>query len=463
MAMINDHEGLERGPRDARGVRQADGMHHAPGSPFVRSRGPYAILCAAIVLGAGAGVGVYWFIASSSPGGGFPYAAGNGVTFDEMYAALSVAANRTQGGPWTLFSISGVASESPLAMVPTLNTTPQQSFNETMRLCGRLPGVTAWNMTLLPVFTGSMASGAAPFWSLLFKNASGSILYATFIEGKVRVYPPSPIVQACAEAAGLTSGGPVHPQFDSSTVGRAAYAESGANFSRSNSPFAVVYALGAPQMWNVDSSDWWIANYQRCGLAYVPAGIQNYTDVLVAGNGERFVDTGWVSCTAVRNSTGEPTPEHLVFSQPMATKMGGSQYVTIPFQVEFKVGPNGTTNYFDGYDLQPWMLTLGLRNHQGQLLPAAPSSCSVWVPSLMNCTSGSDGWFAVLQSAGDQWLDSYSFGPTNASGGWAYPNVVIVSHQQIVIVVPPSCNLTGDTLSVSSAAPVPIVNGTTAL
>lgn len=55
----------------------------------------------------------------------------------------------------------------------------------------------------------------------------------------------------------------------------------------------------------------------------------------------------------------------------------------------------------------------------------------------------------VVLSQSGEWINSYGLQP-NGTPSWAEPVTALVSHQQLVIVVPSSWNLAGDKLAVDS-------------
>lgn len=416
----------------------------SPRSPR-RTKG-VAIVVALAVLVAGASVAVYrWGQIGSGPSPSPSTNVGNGVTFNASFQAVGLSIDSLPGGPWSLVSVSGVASTVPLAAQPMVDYEANYSLNETAQVCGALPGVTAWNMTLLPTFTGAPDSGAAPFWSLVFKNGSGSTAFATDIEGSVRVYPPSPSVQECAKVTGLAEASPIDPGIDTSEVADAAFSGAKSSITRVVTPLVEYYVYGAPQQVDVDSAPVWILNIFRCDLAGV-SGVQNYTAVGVNSTGAIFaIDAGFLTCTSPEGYSLLPEPSSNSTYGPNAS----SRSFEIPFQVSFPATPNGT-RFYDGWGLQPWMFRVAAQNASHSSLPIATPTCVDWVESVQNCPATPDGWFAVLTTASGTWLDAYPSSPSNDS--WVYPNALVVSNDCLVVVVPASWNTTGDTLGVTGVA-----------
>jgi len=373
---------------------------------------------------------------------------GNGISFDAAYQAVNETVQNLSGGPWFPISIYGIATELPLAADPPSEMGPNGSFNQTMAACDPLPGVTAWNTTLLPVFTGGLASGAAPFWSMVFDNNTGSIAYVTDLEGTVNLYPPSPQLQSCATLTGLVGSSTVWIPSNTTELAEKAYSIAGSAFSQNNSPLVETYVLGASQSINTDfGGPSWIVNYWRCDLTGV-AWVQNYTAVALSRSANTWaVDSGFITCTARGNHTilfGNPYRQNNAFDADF-----------IPFQVELNTG---NLTFDDASDVRTWMLDLTLLNSTGTQLPRAETTCPYWVTSIAYCQANSTGWFAVLLSASGEWEDSF---PTNPNAQtWTYSNVGLYSHETLVIVAPQSWNETGDRLVVSSVPTLPAVSET---
>ncbi|HTT74016.1 MAG TPA: hypothetical protein VMG99_07755 [Thermoplasmata archaeon] len=410
-------------------------------------------MVAILIVVAGAGFTAYHVLATGKGGSPpTPYSnPGNGLTFFQAYDPVNASVQTVPGAPWLPTSILGIATEVPAAPLPNYRT----SLNETLRLCQQLPGVTVWNSTGVPVFTGTLNSGAAPFWSFIFKNGSGAYLYATNLQGTVQVDPPSATFTNCLLAAGLGSSYIVNPSRDTPAAAQLAYSTYGENFSEKHSPLIQYYVLGNAQLVDPDASPLgWFVDFFRCDLVGV-SGLQDLVSVGSLTNGNTsgvFVDDGWLTCTssnyelAFNSSTQNVTP-------PTDT----GQYVGLPFQVAFPHFPENNTTFYDGWGLLSWMTNFSLLGRSGAPLSPVTASCPTWVPSLSDCPSSASGWFAVLLSQNGAWLDSFP-SATNSSN-WSIPNVIVSSQDQLVVVAPSSWNLTGDTLEVSSVEGGPTIGG----
>lgn len=356
-----------------------------------------------------------------------------------------------------LTSALGLASYALEAPVP--NALSSNGFNATLATCDRLEGVTPWNSSGIPVFTGAFTSGAAPFWSFLVENATHEFVFATDLLGASRIYTAQ-VSTPCAIAAGLAGVAPVNGTIttDSAAVARMAFSAAGAPGSRAArvaSPFGEYLVLGGAQVEYADASPFgWVVNYFRCDVVGI-AGTQNYSAVGTIADGDPwFVDQGWLTCTGI-------VPTYvLAFSTTSNVTPAGQSgtYLATPFQVTRHAN---NTSYFDLSGLQTWMTELTLENRSGVALQATSATCARWVASLAACPASSSGWFAVLLSADGGWLDSFPSG--GSSTNWTIPNVIMASHESVVLVAPSSWNVTGDKLAADASSPVPSVSGSVTL
>ncbi len=423
------------------------------------SRKWLAIAAAVLVVTAGVGYVAYRSFASPTAAGHgsgastSPVNPGNGLTFLQAFGPVNESVQGTSGSPWTPTSIVGIAPQAPAAPLPNYRL----SLNETLRLCQELPGVTVWNSSGIPVFNGTLNSGAAPFWSFIFKNATGAYMYATNLEGKVTVDPPSTTFEACLMAGGLGSSYLLNPTENTPAASELAYSTYGENFSSQHSPLVEYYVLGNAQLLDPDASPLgWIVNYFRCDQVGV-SGIQDYLAVGNLDNGNEsgvVEDNGWLTCTY--------SDYDLAFESPSNATPSGTagRYISIPFQVTFPPSGNQTT-YYDGWGLLSWMTDLTLTDSEGQQLLPTAATCAAWVPELADCPASDQGWFAVLLSENGAWLDSYPATP--GSGSWTIPNVIVSSTDQLVIVTPNSWNASEDALSLYGTPNAPAVIGNTDL
>lgn len=410
------------------------------------------VACMLVIAG---GVGYWFFQSGKARSPGVPVIVGNGLTFSQAWDPVNASLSGVPGGPWRLTSILGIATEVPESPVPTFGQ--YVGLNSTMKVCGNLTGVTVWNSSAIPVFTGSLNSGGAPYWSFVLKNSSAAFLYATSILGVARIYSAA-VSTPCIVAAGGSGWGYLNRSItqDSPLISGLAYSAAGENFTVRHSPVAEYYVLGGSQLIDPDASPFgWVVNYFRCDLVGV-SGLQDYSAVGILASGNQtatFVDNGWLTCT-----NSNYTLDFASFPLNMTPQGTNGTFLALPFQVTFPLPQgNTTTTFYDGARLQAWMSRLQLDSSGGTPLTPSVATCQQWVPSLSNCPGSSDGWFAVLLSADGLWLDSFP-SAQNATN-WSIPNVLVTSHDRIVVVLPSVSNGSGDTLTALGTSSTVQVNG----
>jgi hypothetical protein len=125
--------------------------------PESRRRVIFAVAAAAIIVVAG-GFGSYFVLAHLRNTG--PSGVADGPTLYQAMAAMNQTLRNATGGPWGLFSVYGVAAQAPYSA----NVVGYPSNNLTVNACqAQFNGLTLWNGTM-PVFSGTLNSGTAPFW-----------------------------------------------------------------------------------------------------------------------------------------------------------------------------------------------------------------------------------------------------------------------------------------------------------
>ncbi len=416
-----------------------------------------------------AGIGVYELLndrLSTRPLPSNPLA--DGPTLLQALSIVQPSVVLTPGGPWTLFSVYGVAAKTPFSP----NVVSNMNQNRTVNNCGHLfDGLTMWNGSL-PVFNGSFDSGTAPFWQLAFySNATEQVLLATVVNGTSKIYVPTGLYGACMPWPNF----PSRPDFwtsvfpllgvDSSVAARAAWNAVGPTAQKTPEPIAEIIQIG-PGVLNVlgDAIDAYQINFLRCGQAGIAGGDR---PLQVAGvnplNGSHFFSfVGTMNCALQFGDTPSDGLYRLLFTPVELVGDSLTSWATASFQVAF-ASPNGTlTSFRDGWGLANWMTSLNLTTSTGQPLPLASSTCAAWVRSVADCHAASSGWYAVLLSSYGDWIDSYG-DIANGRGGWSRPVDSMVSNQQLVIVAPATWNLTGDRLVVNSTVSSSVIQGTAVL
>ncbi|HTT14576.1 MAG TPA: hypothetical protein VMG81_02195 [Thermoplasmata archaeon] len=395
----------------------------------------------------------------------------DGPNFYQLLATVNSSVSNATGGPWSLFSVVGLAAQGDFS--PNVRGYEVENQSLPVNDCQRLlPGPTVWNGTI-PVTTGTLNSGTAPFWQLAyFSNVTGQVLIVTSSSGAVRVYSPIPATSGCVGAwdplpYNLTFWADQIYSNDSLPVNSPEAAQVmwdhvGQYWSAQNSPAVEVLWLGAQLFTEIEGSPGgnWGVDYLRCGLAGL-AGDQNiisggvYRDGAYGG-----ALSGTVNC-AILNSPPDAGSYRIVASTPNVTVSETAQYVALRFQDVF-VYSNGTVTNDEAWGLANWMTSWNLTNTSGQRMPLATPMCRQWVATIADCSASISGWYAVILSASGGWQNSY--GELSGGGvGWSEPVTALVSDQQLVIVCPNAWNVAGDTLSVTSTVATSTVNGSLAL
>ena len=399
------------------------------------------IVVIAVVAGS---VGGYYYLHRSSGGGS--QVVDDGPTFYQALGQLNASVQSTPGGPWTLYTVYGIATSVPFAP----SALGWQRNNETVNSCGHLlDGLTLWNGSI-PLFNGTFNSGTAPFWQLLyFSNSSRSILVATDVLGVPRVFPAIPMSSPCivGSVLGLDPWSYADAYFthlpsDSPALAASASAVVGPQWFSENPRTFEAYRYGN-NYWGSGNPSGYLINFERCGEVGF-AGDQPFASISLTRDGAFWgAFIGTEGC-GNDNVSGGLSPYRLGFSSAALVSGGNATLATASFQA-ISVGP---PPFSDAAGIVSWMIHLNLTSPAGSVLPPAESTCRGWVLAIDDCIAGSSGWFAVLQSPYGEWLDSY--GASVSGSNWSIPNVSIVSNQQIVIICPASWNVTGDVLAASS-------------
>ncbi len=427
-----------------------------------------AVAVAAVVIASG--LGIWYYESSTSRSSRGPGVIADGPTFYQALASLNGSTANVSGGPWSIFSVIGIASPEPFS--PNV-VGYYLMVNLTMNACqADFDGVTLWNGSI-PLFDGTFNSGTAPFWQVgYYSNASNEILVTTSVTGEPHVYAPIPFSSDCvrawsssflsdpsAWAQSIEANGSL--PVDSSVVGRVAWNNLDRGWIERNQPLAEVYALGPAifsRTGDVPGGNW-ETYFMGCGIAGL-AGIRPLYAAGVSRSGQWGGALNGTTNCALQDS-GAPAADDGFYTlapyTPSFTNSTTSTWVEIPFQVALAY-LNGSIFTYDGWGLADRMLDVELRDSGNQSLAAAPSGCADWVSTLEDCAANPSGWYLVLLSSGGEWQTS--FGVTSGGTGWSVPVAAVVSHQVLVLVAPRSWSVGGDQLEFSSLANGTAVTGT---
>jgi len=424
-----------------------------------------------VVAGAGGGWYLYAIFHHSGTGGDNTVPPRpDGPTFYQVLAKTNDSVENVGGGPWSLFSVIGIASPSPFSP----DVKGYLTLNRTVSSCDKyLDGVTLWNGSI-PLFNGTPDSGTAPFWQLAFySNTSNEVLITTSVSGAVHVYLPIPMISNCTLA---WPDFRAHPNYwsqmiyvnsslpvNSVVAASMAWNETDRGWIATNLPLAEVLVLG-PAIFKTTgdvAGGTWTDYFMGCGVARIPAttgwGLLYSAQVGRTGLGLGVIN-GSTNC-ALLNS-GLPPLEGkygFLFSNSSSANDSASSWTTSTFQVEMAY-LNGTVFSYDGWGVADWMVSLNLTSSTGDPLQVGGSGCPNWVPSIADCSSNESGWYVVLLSAVGGWQASY--GVADSTSGWSVAVTGMVSNESLVVVVPTWWDLSGCTLTVASTVSTSSISGT---
>lgn len=425
-----------------------------------------AVIC---VVVAAAGIGAWLLVWERGSGQGAPVPRGDGPTLHEVLASVNGSVANESGGPWTLFSVYGIAAQTPF----NPNLIGYARTNLTVNSCSAaFNGLTLWNGTI-PLFNGTLDSGTAPFWQLgYFSNSSQEILLVTDVLGRTHLYLPIAYPSSCmpwydfpGNVANWTSAAAI-PMVDSSVAARAAWnaplqgPRTVGNWVSESGPTTEIMTFGPGVFMGFgDVASAYGVYFDRCGEVGV-TGVQPLILVGIGGSGQWAGTSNLThNCALIYSGQdGYDSEYDLLFSPPSITSGGSTTLVTAGFQVAI-ASPNGTLGkFYDEVGLANWMTSWNVTSPSGQYQPLATPSCRAWVPTTADCNSNVSGWYVVITSASGEWVNSYGL-TSNGTPGWSIPVTALVSHQQLVVVCPSSWNVSGDKMTPASTVSVSHVIG----
>ena len=438
----------------------------------VREQRLTAILLTCMVI-VSAVVGGWWLVSSQNRGSKSSLLRSDGPTLHQAIAELSPGVANQSGGPWALFSAYGIAAQVPFSP----NLIGYAHTNVTVNSCGQaFDGLTLWNGTI-PLFDGTFNSGTAPFWQFAyFSNSTQEILLATDVLGDLRLYPPIAYPSACmpwydlpGNVANWTSDTAV-PSIDSSEAAQVVWnailqgSDTVGDWTTDTEPDTEIITFGPGVFMGLgDASSAYGVYLDRCG----EVGVTGVQPLILAGVGSTGQLLGASdlthNCALINSGEGAYDSDYdLLFGQPTLNTNAATTMATAGFQVAIAL-PNGTlVKFFDEVGLASWMTSWNLSTPLNTRLPLGMPACASWVPSVEDCVANSSGWYAVILSANGEWINSFGALP-NGTAVWSEPVTAIVSHQQLVIVIPSSWNLAGDVLAPNSTVSTSTVIGSLTL
>ena len=397
----------------------------------------------------------------------------DGPTFYQALAAVNGSVAAQVGGPWVLFSVTGIAAQVPFS--PDVVAFEYSLPGAVVAACDRaFNGVTLWNGSI-PVFTGSFSSGTAPFWQFAFySNSSNEVLIATTLAGTGRVYAPISATNECVRTwqvfavnphgwvAQIVENGslPVNTPVAAQVV----WSQADVSMIREHEPLAEVYTSGPEAFVDTESLPWGFmgVDFFGCGLQGIIGHFNPlyFTGVLRNGTyGGSLM--GYTNCVAetVPVAPGVGNATYSVNSTSAATvTSNGTRYSTYSIQLSMYDSSTGLPENNDGWGVANWMVSMNLSNQAGTLLPVGPSRCPVWVSSMTDCVADGEGWYAVLFSASGQWQSSY--GVVSGTARWTGPLAGVMTDEELVVVTPLTWPVSGVNVQLGSTVSFMGLNGT---
>ncbi|MGB7123850.1 MAG: hypothetical protein WBE40_03215 [Thermoplasmata archaeon] len=440
------------------------------------SRPLVAVIVVVLVVAATFG-GWYW-LEGTQRSSKAPIVRGDGPTFYQALASLNSSVTNETGGPWSIFSVMGIAAQGPYS--PSVKG--YVVFNASLPVNGcqaALNGLTMFNGSI-PSFTGTFNSGTAPFWQFAYySNTTGEVLVGTNVLGTAYLFTPFPLDSNCTHGWGdfgldptkwtdqIYSNTSLPP--DSSLAAGAVWSNIDTGYLNSHQPLVELFTSGPAMLAATqDIPDGRLGvDFVSCGLA----GFTGYNTGWAAGYGMAYysgvnkngsyagVFNATTNCYVGNTATvpGAGTGAYqLFFSNVTASTSTDTTRFTASTAVNFALTSGG--EYSDMWGLANWMTNWNLTTPSDSRLPLGMPECASWVPSVEDCVANSSGWFVVLLSASGEWLNSYGSIPGGGIG-WSEPITALVSHQQLVVVVPSGWNVSGDQVSPASTIATSTVTG----
>jgi hypothetical protein len=450
-------------------------------APRTRARQTALAVAVAVAMTIAGGLGALLVLKQRAVSS--PSVVDDGPTFYQALASLNSSVANESGGPWSIFSVMGIAAQDPYS--PSVKGYVVINASLPVNGCqAALNGLTMFNGSI-PVFTGTFNSGTAPFWQFAYySNTTGKVLVGTNILGTPHLFSPFPLLSECTHGWGDFELDPTYwtnqtysnsslPP-DSSIAAQAVWNQVDTGYLNQHHPLVEFFTSG-PAMLSATQdqpSGRLGVDFVSCGLAGFTGyeadshwatgyGMAYYSGVNKNGSyAGRFNATTNCYLGNAATVAGAVTGTYeLSFFNFSISSGESAEWFTTSTAVNFALTGGG--RYTDMWGLANWMAGLSMSTPSGQRLPPGSPGCPNWVPGVSSCAANSSGWYAVLLSQGGEWLASY--GAFSSGTGWSVPVTAMVSHQQLVIVFPSSWNVTGDLLGVTSTISSATVSGSLTL
>lgn len=440
-----------------------------------------------VLVVAGSLGGWYWLEESNhSPTA--PTVRDDGPTFYQALASLNTSITNESGGPWSIFSVMGIAAQGQYS--PSVKG--YVSINASIPVNGcqaALDGLTMFNGSI-PIFTGTFNSGTAPFWQFAYySNETSEVLVGTNVLGVPHLFAPFPLQDNCTHAWGdfgldpaqwaeqVYSNSSLPP--NSPIAAQAVWSTDDTEYLDRHLPLVELFTSGPAMLAGTQDLP-----YGRLGVDFVSCGLVGFTGYKMdpdwatgfgmayysgvnkngsfpGGSGFNATTNCYVGNTAT--VPGAVTGSYQLSFSPVSASSGETTtWVAASTWVNFTLTNHGGGEYTDMWGLANWMTSQNLTTPSDSRLPFGMPACTSWMPSIYDCSANSSGWYAVVLSANGEWINSYGVLPIGTVG-WSEPVTALVSYQQLVIVVPRAWNVTGDILTVNSTVSSATVSGSLAL
>jgi hypothetical protein len=364
-----------------------------------------------------------------------------GLTFAGASLLGTGATSKLAGGLWTLYSALGVTAPLPVWLDPLGEAA-----------CRTVPGISVWNASRIPLAPDQYASGAAPFWSLIYENSTGYLVDFVSLNTTGNLIGPIAPGSSCGASMNVFLGNvTVGTSVNSTAAANFAWSLIGSSYVAEHPSAFVFYETGAGQLplWG-SVPDGWIVGYQLCGLpGHTGSNATNSSEVaFTSPTGEWITSnvTGGCSNGAYR----------LTYGPEVNSSGPGGSRVTVS---GLALGFSNSSNLTDGWGLLSGATNVTLTNTtSGTQYQPGPLDCNLTDLSLAKC-GAPVGWYAAISLPSGYWLDA--FGSIDGHPSWLLPNVPFYTGDNLVIVSDATQKTEGVRLALTSAAGDVTITGST--
>ncbi len=372
----------------AEGPRASSPSSAVPGPAPRRARGRWPIVVLVAIGVVLAAVAVVFLLGGSSSAGG------SGVSYSSAARSAAPVANATAGGPWTLVVAAGIAlAQSTLTAG---NGSLGSGCTYTSPSGGTIP-----TQLFVPAFSGSFASGVAPWWGLIYyRAATQSALLVNVVNGSAEAL----LVATGSCTSSFQSFAPIPSSVvDSSVAAAAVWKAGGSAFASQHSgvPLNMEMALlGGGSTCLVTAGPCWVVHYSPCNplTSVGPSGSQpSYTSIVDGSTGGQLIalansTTCSTGSTPLGSVLGLGSPTAFVGTNSTTGCAAGDSCETVPIvaatgglsPANFTVAVVNSTTH----GAVSGVVGFSLLNVQGQVVVSAAGNPGVtWIPGVGTSTS----------------------------------------------------------------------------